>query len=173
MSIATLREEIKDFAKDTRINLGTVLNEEGAPGLTQSQIYGIALSLAYSLKNKKLTEALLEDAVGTLSDEHIVAAQSAASIMAMNNIYYRSLHLIENEELSKMPAKLRMNVIGRPGIEKVDFELYSLAVSALSGCGMCLKAHVNELQKAGMTNEGIQSSLRIAAVINAAAHAIN
>ncbi len=28
-----------------------------------------------------------------------------------------------------------MNVIGNPGVEKVDFELWSLAVSAVNGCG--------------------------------------
>ena len=32
-----------------------------------------------------------------------------------------------------MPAKLRMNVIANPGIDKADFELFSLAVSAQNG----------------------------------------
>ena len=40
-----------------------------------------------------------------------------------------------------MPARLRMNVIGNPGIDKLDFELLSLAVSAVNGCGLCVTAH--------------------------------
>ncbi len=65
-----------------------------------------------------------------------------------------------------------MNVIGNPGIEKVGFELMSLAVSALSGCGKCINAHVHEIKKAGIANEGIQSSIRIASVINATDQAL-
>ena len=38
-----------------------------------------------------------------------------------------------------MPARLRMNVMANPGVEKVDFELWSLAVSAINGCGMCIE----------------------------------
>ena len=70
-----------------------------------------------------------------------------------------------------MPAKLRMNVIANPGIAKVDFELFSLAVSAINGCGMCMDAHAAELQKAGLSKIAIQSTVRIAAVINAASFA--
>ena len=90
----------------------------------------------------------------------------------MNNIYYRFVHLVGDEEYKKMPAKLRMNVIGSPGIPKVDFELYSLAVSAINGCGMCIEAHNHEVLKAGVSKLGVQSAIRIAAVINAAAQGI-
>jgi len=71
-----------------------------------------------------------------------------------------------------MPAGLRMNVIGNPGIEKVDFELYSLAVSAINGCGMCIDAHVHEVVKGGISKQGVQSSIRIASVLAAAAQAL-
>ena len=59
--------------------------------------------------------------------------------MAMNNVYYRFTHLAR-ARLQDVPAKLRMNVIARPGVDKVDFELWSLAVSAINGCGMCVDA---------------------------------
>jgi alkyl hydroperoxide reductase subunit D len=94
--------------------------------------------------------------------------------MGMNNIYYRYLHLLEgNDELKKLPARLRMTVIGKPGIEKVNFELYSLAVSAITGCGMCINAHVHEVRKGGIEDLGIQSAVRIAAVANATAQALS
>jgi alkyl hydroperoxide reductase subunit D len=68
-----------------------------------------------------------------------------------------------------MPAKLRMNVIGAPGIDKVDFELFSLAVSAMNGCGMCIDSHEQVLKKAGATAETIQNAVRIASVMKAVA----
>ena len=89
--------------------------------------------------------------------------------MGMNNIYYRFLHLVEDAEYQQMPARLRMNVIGNPGIDKLDFELISLAVSAVNGCGMCVTAHEKQLRKHEVSREAIQSAVRIAATIHAVA----
>ena len=169
MSIETLKDPLGDYAKDIRLNLGSVLSPEGAPDLTQNQIYGIALATAYATKNHAVIHAVATEAAGTLSAEEVNAARAAASVMAMNNIYYRFIHLVQDEQYKKLPAKLRMNVIGAPGIAKVDFELYSLAVSAINGCGMCMEAHVHEVVKGGASPLGVQSTIRIAAVINAAA----
>ena len=170
MTIETLKDSLGDFAKDIRLNLGTVLTPEGAPDLTQNQIHGIALACAYATRNQSVIDAVKAEAAG-LSAEEQHAAKAAASIMAMNNVYYRFVHLVSDKEYGKLPAKLRMNVIGSPGVPKVDFELYSLAVSAINGCGMCMDAHVHELSKAGVSNLGVQSAVRIASVISAAAQA--
>ena len=72
----------------------------------------------------------------------------------MNNIYYRFVHLVGNPDYATLPAKLRMNVIGNPGVPKTDFELYSLAVSAINGCGACVAAHDKVVRNAGVTRRG-------------------
>jgi len=89
--------------------------------------------------------------------------------MAMNNVYYRFVHLSSNKEYGQMPAKLRMNVIGQPGIEKDDFELFSLAVSAMNGCGLCIDSHEKVLRQHGVAADVIQTAARVGAVIKAAA----
>ena len=48
----------------------------------------------------------------------------------------------------------------------------SLAVSAINGCGMCIDAHVKEVLEGGVSRDGVQSTIRIAAIINAAAQAL-
>ncbi len=68
-----------------------------------------------------------------------------------------------------MPAKLRMNAIATHGIDKDDFELFSLAVSAINGCGMCIDSHERVLQQHGVKAETIQAAARVAAVVNALA----
>jgi alkyl hydroperoxide reductase subunit D len=172
MNLQELKGRLGDYAKDTKLNIGSVLSEEGAPDLTQTQIHAIALASAYATRNARLVDAITQEAT-TLDTAHRDAAKAAATIMAMNNIYYRFAHLVSDKEFSKMPAKLRMNVIGSPGIEKVDFELMSLAISAINGCGMCMDAHVHEVAKAGISKTGIQSSIRIASVVNAVAQALD
>jgi alkyl hydroperoxide reductase subunit D len=65
-----------------------------------------------------------------------------------------------------------MTIIGNPGVDKNDFELWSFAVSAINGCGMCMDAHEAELKKHGVSNVQIQTALRIAAVVNAVSRVV-
>ena len=166
MSIETLKSRLPDYAKDLKLNLSTLLAE---PALTQQQRAGTYVASALAARNPTLVAAILGEMAPQLSPEALAAAKSAASVMAMNNIYYRFTHLTSAPEYRTMPAKLRMNVIGKPGVEKADFELWSLAVSAINGCGMCIDAHEHELRKAGVTAEAIQAAVRIAAVVHAIA----
>ncbi|HTZ77017.1 MAG TPA: carboxymuconolactone decarboxylase family protein [Stellaceae bacterium] len=166
MSIETLKSRLPDYAKDLKLNLSTLLAE---PALTQQQRAGTFVASALAARNPTLVAAILGEMAPQLSPEALAAAKAAASVMAMNNIYYRFTHLTSAPEYRTMPAKLRMNVIGKPGVERADFELWSLAVSAINGCGMCIDAHEHELRKAGVTAEAIQAAVRIAAVVHAIA----
>ncbi len=93
--------------------------------------------------------------------------------MAMNNIYYRSKHLLADEgakEYEDIPARLRMQVIGtHGGIEAEDCEFWCFAVSAVNGCGGCLAAHERKLRELGTGREQLHEALRIAAVVHAVA----
>jgi len=166
MSLEKLREQIPEFGRDIKLNLETILSPEGVPGLKIEQSAGIALACAYAVRQLDLAEAIKLEL--NVSEETNEAAKGAASIMAMNNVYYRSMHLIADKEITRLPARLRLNIISKPGIPKADFELMSFAVSAIGGCGACLNSHIEEVKKHGITIEGIHSSLRIAAVVNAA-----
>lgn len=166
MSIQDLKGLLPDFAKDIRINLTNILTTEGAAGLTEKRIFGAALSVAYSLNNTVLIEHLKEEGESFLSSGDIQGIKTAVSLMGMNNIYYRTVHLAEDTNLSSLPARLRMLSMNNPGIDKTDFEIYSLAVSAVTGCGLCIKSHTKKLLKEGLSMEGIQSIIRIAAVIH-------
>jgi alkyl hydroperoxide reductase subunit D len=166
MSLEELRDRIPDYAKDIRLNLGSLAAENI---LTDQQKYGAFLAVAHATRNARVVAAVEAWTRDKLSPEAQNAARAAAAIMAMNNVYYRAIHLMSAEEYRKLPAKLRMNVIASPGVEKVDFELWSLAVSAVNGCGACLDSHEKVVRKAGMAADQVQAALRIAAAVNAAA----
>lgn len=173
MNLGELTSTLKEYARDVRLNLSSVLTEEGAPGLTRHQIWSIALACAYASRQIKLVKSIEADCETFISPEVREAAKGAAVVMAMNNVYYRFTHLLEDKAISTMPARLRMSVIGKPGVPKIDFELMSLAVSALNGCGACMNAHAHEVSQGGISNEGIQSTVRIASVIISAAQALS
>ena len=171
-TLDTLRDAIPDYARDLKLNLGSVLATTGAPGLTDKQIWAVALASAIASRNPSFTRDIESLAAAHLDATYINGAHAAASIMGMNNIYYRFLHLVEDPEYAQMPARLRMNVIGNPGIDKQDFELLALAVSAINGCGTCVASHERTLRKHGLQREAIQSAVRIAATVHAVARVL-
>lgn len=169
MNLNDIKTLLPDYAKDLRLNLDSVLSESGAPGLVQKQIAIVALASAIASRHAPLTRALRDHFGEVLSEAEANGARAAAAIMGMNNIYYRFVHLVENEEYATLRASLRMNVMSNPGCEKIDFELASLAVSAINGCGMCMASHEKTLRKHEVAATSIQSAARIAAVIHAVA----
>lgn len=166
MSLETLKERLPEYAKDLKLNLSSLANE---PALTEQQRAGTFVAAALASRNAEVTSELVKEFAPKLSPEALTAAKAAAAIMAMNNIYYRFTHLVSAPDYKTMPAKLRMNVLAKPGVDKVDFELWSLAVSAINGCGMCVDSHEREVRKGGLTAEAVQAAVRIAAVVHAVA----
>ncbi|MGO8917169.1 MAG: carboxymuconolactone decarboxylase family protein [Stellaceae bacterium] len=166
MTLDTLRDTLPDYAKDLKLNLSSLLADAV---LTEQQRWGTLLATALAARNAPLIAAVAAEASQHLSPAAAGAAKAAASIMAMNNIYYRFTHLASDPDYATMPARLRMNVIANPGVDKADFELWSLAVSAINGCGKCIDAHDKVLRQAGISREAIQQAVRIASVIHAVA----
>ena len=170
MSLDALRERLPAYAKDLSLNLSSLANETV---LDDEQKWGAFVASAYAVGQSEVIRAVESAArAAGVSDAALTAAKSAAAIMGMNNVYYRALHLMKNGEYRTMPARLRMNVIANPGADKTNFELWSTAVSAINGCGMCLDAHEEELRKRGVPAAQIQAALRIAAVVNAASRVV-
>ena len=170
MTLDALRETLPTYAKDLSLNLSSLAAETA---LTDQQKWGAFVASAHAVGVPAVVKALEAAAAEAgLSDVAKTAAKTAAAIMGMNNIYYRALHLMQNSEYRTLPAKLRMNILTNPGVDKADFELWSLAVSAINGCGACLDSHEAELKKRGVTAPAIQAALRIASVVNAVSRVV-
>jgi alkyl hydroperoxide reductase subunit D len=170
MSIEALRGRLPAYAKDLSLNLSSLAGETT---LNDQQKWGCFVASAYAVGQGDVVREINQQAEAAgVSVEALTAAKAAAAIMGMNNIYYRAMHLMTNGEYRTLPARLRMNIIANPGVAKVDFELWSLAVSAINGCGMCLDAHEAELRKHGVTASVVQGALRIAATVNAVSRVI-
>lgn len=164
-----LRERIPEVAKDIKLNLEAVLKTSS---LTNEQRWGVAVASAVAARNPELYRAVLADAREAVSNAVIEDAVAAASLMAMNNVYYRFRHLVENPAYGEKPARLRMNRLSKPATTKVDFELFSLAVSAINGCGTCMQAHEKVVTEGGLSQDQVNDAVRVAATVQAAAVAL-
>jgi lipoyl-dependent peroxiredoxin subunit D len=166
MSLKEFAETLPDYAKDLRLNVSSLLNDQT---LGDKRKYGLLLACAHGSGYRPLVAAAEAEVAEKLDEAYKNAARAAAAVMAMNNVYYRFVHLASNPVYNTLPAKLRMNVIGAPGIDKADFELFGLAVSAMNGCGMCIDSHERVLTQHAVKPETIQAAARIGAVLKAVA----
>jgi alkyl hydroperoxide reductase subunit D len=167
MSLEHLKHMLPDHARDLRINLNVIAGSTA--NLTAQQAWGTALTAAVTARNREVIDAIAGEAAPHLSTEAIDAARGAAAIMGMNNIYYRFLHVMDDPEYAQLPARLRMQIIGKPGVDQLDFELWSLAASAIAGCEACMRSHETAVRAKGGTREMVQDAVRIASVIHAVA----
>jgi alkyl hydroperoxide reductase subunit D len=166
MSLAAIKDRLPDYARDLKLNLAAI----GAPGeLSPAQAWGTALAAAVASRNPALLAAITADAAPHLDAAGARAARGAAAIMGMNNIYYRFTHFVDDSDYAKLPARLRMQLLGNPGVPALDFELWCLAVSAINGCAACVRSHDQVVRQKGATTGMVQDAVRIAAIVHAVA----
>jgi alkyl hydroperoxide reductase subunit D len=170
MGVPALKEALSPYAKDIRLNLDSTIAVSTLP---EQRLWGAVLATAIASRGARVLVELSSEAREHLSVEAFDAARAAAAVMAMNNVYYRSKHLLADEGQTgyeDIPARLRMQVLGtHGGVDPADFEFWCLAVSAVNGCGGCLAAHERTLRELGVGKDQVHEALRIASVVHAVA----
>ena len=174
-AVEQLAEKLGDYAKDLRLNLQAVLDSSS---LTPAQTWGTAVAVAMATRNSSLLAAVQAD--GALCVEAstwpavLDDARAAAALMGMNNIFYRFRHMMGDTKpvYGTLPAQLRMNRIARPTSNRLDFELFCLAVSAVHGCEMCVMSHEKTVTDGGVTEQQVHNTVRIAATLHGVAVAL-
>ncbi|MBB4675557.1 carboxymuconolactone decarboxylase family protein [Crossiella cryophila] len=165
MTLRSVLAAMPDYAEDIRASLESVLGESV---LNTQRLWGAVVAVALTDGRTGALAGLVEEAKGRLSAQAWDAARAAGAVLAMNNVYYRAKHLLGEQEYLKMPARLRMRVVARPGVDKGDFELWCVAVSAVNGCEVCLELHERKARAAGASADEVHEVLRVAAVVHAA-----
>lgn len=165
--LEALRDSLPDVARDIKVNLQNTLAEST---LNDAQRWGVAVACAFASRSPKLAQALIAE--GKADANVVEDAKAAAALMGMNNVFYRFRHLIGKEGYTSKPARLRMTRIAKPATNRLDFELFCLAVSAVNNCEACIKAHEKTVLEGGMTEDQVFDSVRIAATVHAVAVAM-
>ena len=168
MSVENLKAALPEYAKDLKLNLGSITR---STELSEEQLWGTLLASAAATRNTRVLAEIGAEAADILSAEAYNAALGAASIMAMNNVFYRGRGFLEGK-YDDLRAGLRMNLIANPGVAKADFELWCFAVSSINGCPDCVSAHEHTLRETGMSRESVQEALKAAAIVSGVAQAM-
>jgi alkyl hydroperoxide reductase subunit D len=158
-----LEEGKSRYLADLKLNFKNSFESEY---LSKKEIALLGVSLAVNATNKILRAFFSDNArqEGATAEE-IAEAVACASLLSANNVFYRFRHFLNKEKYNEIPARIKMNIMARPVTGKEFFELISLAVSAVNGCEMCVKAHEASLIELGAKEERIFEAVRLGAVI--------
>jgi len=157
-----IKDNLPDYAKDTKLNLDSVIKRST---LDPVEAQCVALAATFATGNSKLWTWISSQITESTETN---AAITAASLMAMNNVWYPFVEMAADEQLKGLPAQLRMNAITtHGGTTKARFEAYSLAASIVGKCHFCVRAHYDTLKKEGYSVEQLRDIGRIAAVMTA------
>lgn len=165
--LQTLKDRLPEHAKDIRLNLDAVIARSS---LAPEDALGVALAAAFAARSKALVDvfkAAVPPAEG-------YAALTAATLMAMNNVWYPYVEMAGDDELRTLRPELRMNAYAtHGGVSKAKFEAYALAASIVGKCHFCVKSHFDLLKAEGLATQQLRDIGRIAAVVSATAQVLS
>ena len=164
-SLNLLEKGNSRYVRDLKLNFTSTLTSSY---LSEKECALVALSIAVNNNNAVLTNFLEKHALekGATAEE-IAEAAGCASLLALNNVFYRFRHFTGKEKYTQIPARIRMQLMSSPVTGKEFFELMSIAVSAVNGCEMCVNAHEKSILALGSSEERVFDAVRIAAIITA------
>ena len=151
-SLSLLEKGNSRYVRDLKLNFTSTLTSSH---LSEKECALVALSIAVNNNNAVLINFLEKHALDKgATAEEIAEAAGCASLLALNNVFYRFRHFTGKEKYTQIPARVRM-------------QLMSIAVSAVNGCEMCVNAHEKSILALGSTEERVFDAVRIASIITA------
>jgi len=164
-SLSLLEKGNSRYVRDLKLNFTSTLTSSH---LSEKECALLALSIAVNNNNAVLINFLEKHATDKgATAEEIAEAAGCASLLALNNVFYRFRHFTGKEKYTQIPARVRMQLMSSPVTGKEFFELMSIAVSAVNGCEMCVNAHEKSILALGATEERVFDAVRIASIITA------
>lgn len=162
-ALSLLEQGNSRYSRDLKLNFNSTLTSNY---LTEKECALIGLSVAVNNNNGVLTNFFEKQALAKeATTEEIAEAAACASLLALNNVFYRFRHFTGKEKYTQIPARVRMQIMSSPVTGKEFFELMSIAVSAVNGCEMCVNAHEESILKLGATEERVFDAVRIASIV--------
>jgi alkyl hydroperoxide reductase subunit D len=98
-SLQSIKERLPAYARDVKLNVDAVVLRSS---LAPDEALGAALAAAYAAKSPALVAAFRSS--GALEPKHAEAALTAASLMAMNNVWYPFVEMAGDPDLATMRA---------------------------------------------------------------------
>ncbi|MCB9045803.1 MAG: carboxymuconolactone decarboxylase family protein [Chitinophagales bacterium] len=163
-SLESLSAVDSKYLRDLKLNVAAVMKSKN---LSARESALLALAVSVTEKNNVLITAFENmSRKAEATAEEIAEAHACASLLSLNNVFYRFRHYMHgNEYYNNTPAGIRMSIMMNPVLGKEFFELMSIVVSAINGCEQCMVSHEHSVKALGTTEPRIYDAVRLGAVI--------
>lgn len=171
MSLQAIIKRVPDYAQDIKKDLYELFSRE-VEGLTVSQIYGVALTVCYSIRHEQLLNNFRNEAKIYLEDAYFEATKTAAVVMTLNTSYHTFNQMLSDDEIRNMPMKLSTSMEYSKSIDDIDYMFCLLGAAVFHRCRYCINLYANELVKKGVPKVAIRNIGRIVAILAATAEVL-
>lgn len=160
-------KRIPAYASDVKININSCF-EDVPDGITKIQLYGMALTAGYLLKNEELLNDIRSgEAKIYLEDSDAKECKWAAiniSAYSTINVYEESLGVKKSSSpsISKgmsfaMPESLK--------VDEINFMMYSLVASIIYRCPFSIKYCCKRLKDSGVSQDKMDFAAKLTATL--------
>lgn len=165
MNISNIVAKLPDYTADIKKSITTLASSQKS-NLEERQLYGIALTAAYYLKNEQLLNCVRKDAKIHLEEQDANACKLAVVYSALACKYSKVSGLQYNEVAHSMdPVNHK--------VSDIDFALYCFVSSSLRDAREASIYYAEMLKKHSLTKEDINVISLLIASLSAAAEAFN
>lgn len=152
------------YIKDLKINVSNVLSN--TQYLNRKEALLLALAVLVNEKFILLQQSFTTLAKGAgATDAEVAEIIACASLMGVNNVFYRFRHFMNKESYNNIPAGIKMSIMMSPVLGKEFFELVSMAVSSVNGCEQCVVSHEQSVIQHGSSESRVFEAVKLAAVM--------
>ena len=162
MSIFTIIRRLPEYAEEAKSLMRTFFLEEEVVGLTEKQLYGIALTAGYYVRSDQMLNDIRAEAKIHLDEEDARACKLAITRVGLLKIYSHS----EKKKVSFSNGEVNSTS------DPMDYMVYSFTAALLHGDEVGSKEYKKNLLKNGMSKEGIDNIIVLAGIFRSAAQAL-
>lgn len=141
MTILSLIKRIPHYASDVKVNVNSCFEHTKAHSMTQIQLYGVALTIGYILKNEELLNDIRSEAKLYLEDADARACKLASIMTAGAASFEFFKKAAQKANIKNIENHKNFTTLDGIQVHHVDFLMYSLAASIAFRC----EAHTNQL----------------------------
>lgn len=178
MGMQSLLTHIKPYADDIKKNIRKIFVEYDTPGLIKEEVWFIGLVVAYTLRNRELTDYFETYVLENIQNKPILddldTIKALITVMTVRNTYYKAILKSSDLQLEAFEFNISEEIMHlHEHIDNKRFHLYALASAAVSASSKCMQDEIFELRKQNVPNEAIHSVISIAAILKGASQALH
>ena len=163
MSIFAIIRRLPEYAEEAKASMRTFFLEEEISGLTEKQLYGIALTAGYYIRSDQMLNDIRSEAKLHLEEQDARACKLAVIRVGLGRMRQ---HCETKGKISEQ------NVLKDEDVSIIDYTIYSFTAALLDADEVGIQKCKSFLLKNKVSKEGIDNIIILAGIFSSASKAL-